>query len=517
MSLHRWFWKLLKKRYHPVRLEVMNFTYKVEQRNAELVVEISRSKSDGTWEVIEQLEPYTRYGVVEAAADGQLLRVISLQDYLILRFFKEITQSDGRAPMVIAPQKLTQSHITFLTLQSNVVVTPEASHLILDAQNGRLASGPADRAVSTTKRHREPERQPESLLKRPSTVYQDSVQHAFSTQPESSQDPLYARTGAVSGGSKQLPGRRFTLNPQKLTEIEEETAVVQQMLTPAESQSERDVARIYPAPGSTAEQQSIQEHKQTVSDSADGDPLNQSLSALSGLEPLSNSSTVIRCERIVIQGDAHFEQLKESLEKSGFEISRGSEGDFPICLCDDVGMLEVSALQEEQYSLDIVSPSEKLTTAIQELPRSAILEITIKYIPNNAAESDDSVKDSLPSEVVEEEGSSFTDDHVDGNPHEAPRLEESVDELDNTWITFGENLTTTQKNALKLIVAGCSVADLDEIARQAGSTTNLLIDSINELALELIDDNLINPVDSSYVVEEEYARAVRALLNRGNN
>ena len=82
------------------------------------------------------------------------------------------------------------------------------------------------------------------------------------------------------------------------------------------------------------------------------------------------------------------------------------------------------------------------------------------------------------------------------------------------WSILGRQLTSGQKRVLSVILTNGASSEMDRIARQSNTTTNLLVDSINEMALQLVGDNLIYTGDTTPTIDEDYIDAVRTLLHQ---
>ena len=81
------------------------------------------------------------------------------------------------------------------------------------------------------------------------------------------------------------------------------------------------------------------------------------------------------------------------------------------------------------------------------------------------------------------------------------------------WQQLAGRLESSQWQALAVIDAATHVQEkLDAISRSAQTTSNQLVDEINELALDTIGDNLIDATSSTPAPHEEYAPALRDMV-----
>jgi len=108
-------------------------------------------------------------------------------------------------------------------------------------------------------------------------------------------------------------------------------------------------------------------------------------------------------------------------------------------------------------------------------------------------------------------------DHPDYLQFEAPVATRPVVEYPSNWEPDWQQLAgrleSSQWQALAVIDAATHVQEkLDAISRSAQTTSNQLVDEINELALDTIGDNLIDATSSTPAPHEEYAPALRDMV-----
>lgn len=95
-----------------------------------------------------------------------------------------------------------------------------------------------------------------------------------------------------------------------------------------------------------------------------------------------------------------------------------------------------------------------------------------------------------------------------------PSLEQSRFEgLPEEWAEFAMQLSAYHFEALDAIVAGKNASEkLNEIAQAQATMPAMIIDGLNEMALEVIGDIIIEAYPTPHVIEEEYVEALREMV-----
>src|SRR5690606_22006653 len=73
-------------------------------------------------------------------------------------------------------------------------------------------------------------------------------------------------------------------------------------------------------------------------------------------------------------------------------------------------------------------------------------------------------------------------------------------------------LNPTHKQVLAKIAAGAALRALEDVARQQGAPLDLLIEQINELALDTMGDNIIDAYEEPPVLIDEHRAGVEQAL-----
>lgn len=97
----------------------------------------------------------------------------------------------------------------------------------------------------------------------------------------------------------------------------------------------------------------------------------------------------------------------------------------------------------------------------------------------------------------------------DGSPS---GMEDQVETIPSAWLEFRSGITPLQMQALTQLINGCSQAQVDAFAREHSTLPALLLDEINERALDTIGDNLIDTYAEPVIIFEEHRNAVRSMI-----
>lgn len=495
----------LRKRYRRVRLIEIQFSYRIELHEGNLNVQVYRMNDDGKAVRIARLTPYTHYGFVDQSTDGRTLKVVSTEDYLILRFLKSITKVPHEVPLQIEKVLLKPSHIQYLEATKAITVRPDA----LQELRGVLSKTPSISSAPTqqTTTKKGVEKQPERPQRR--RIASDSnLLHQFSTS-RPAEKPRKERVQQNQRSSRKpvqlQPSTRITLDPKRLIQVEEETRIVQQLLTieeqqntnnpPAQNANEKDQKASEPVNGNKPVEELKQQPEPAISVDMFGE---------------ESSEHQVR-ETITIRGLANYQNFRDSLKSQGFDESKDN-GTETTSFSDGTGTLLVQPLPHDCFQLEITAKADFLSTAIAEIPHKAIVERSIRYILDVDFEEDSH------SEVKQQhEGDKPAAKPVPSSSIERksyPALEfELPSDLASEWVEFALALNPTQREILSLILQNQPTTALDRIARQSNTTSNLLIDAINEQALETIEDNIVYTGGTAPEVEDEYVDTLQALLH----
>lgn len=80
------------------------------------------------------------------------------------------------------------------------------------------------------------------------------------------------------------------------------------------------------------------------------------------------------------------------------------------------------------------------------------------------------------------------------------------------WLELHTALNENQQELLRLIQKRTSNKKLEAFAQKHFSMKDLLIEEVNELAMEWLEDNIIDPYQDPPVIYEEYHEQLEQLL-----
>lgn len=158
----------------------------------------------------------------------------------------------------------------------------------------------------------------------------------------------------------------------------------------------------------------------------------------------------------------------------------------------------IHTLRESGWEGEVLSPNE-----VDEVNRHALLELGEPLL---VTESDrllvaDDYRDEL----------AFLLDHSD-YARLATSSNESSASHGSGWDSLKNAMTSVQLAAVKVVANGISTAEFETFAHDHSSMGALLLDEINELALNYVGDNIVESEDGRVTVYEDYLDDVRKML-----
>ena len=88
----------------------------------------------------------------------------------------------------------------------------------------------------------------------------------------------------------------------------------------------------------------------------------------------------------------------------------------------------------------------------------------------------------------------------------------NIVELDKSWSGFYKQLTNIQKDFLNKIINGSPYMEINQYCKQNNILKEVLIESINELAIELLEDNIIEDMMDEIIIYPEYFENLKEII-----
>ena len=85
-------------------------------------------------------------------------------------------------------------------------------------------------------------------------------------------------------------------------------------------------------------------------------------------------------------------------------------------------------------------------------------------------------------------------------------------QIDKTWDGFKQELTLIQKEFIKKVTDNSSYLDIKKYCQENNILLEVLIESINELSVEIIEDNIIEDTMDEIIIYPEYLENIKEII-----
>jgi hypothetical protein len=174
-------------------------------------------------------------------------------------------------------------------------------------------------------------------------------------------------------------------------------------------------------------------------------------------------------------------------------------------------MLLLQTMMEHQWEIDGNILVGSISDVLLESAIEHINELSLEFVGDLLIASEGSRK--VATEDYRDELDYLLRHYI---PERRESKRPAVADLPSEWLELRVRLADCQIRALKVIAAGGDRTELTKIANENATMPELLVDSINELALDTIGDVIIEPGSEPPVVEDEDAENVRKMLYSSN-
>ena len=172
-------------------------------------------------------------------------------------------------------------------------------------------------------------------------------------------------------------------------------------------------------------------------------------------------------------------------------------------------LAEIERLSQESEQI-----FEMLQVEEQEAPASPSFALPESQSAAQSEEADDAKESGATSTSVATNGSDQASlPASDNKPSQGSLDEAAFENLPEEWAEFASQLTNYQFQILRAIITENDPSTrLNQIAEANAIMTEMMIDALNEIALETIGDIVIDAYPIPHIIEEEYVEAIQEMV-----